>query len=101
MAFKVEFEEQALRDLQDVFVYVADRADAGVAEAYDRRIRQACLRLVDFPGRGSPHDEIQAGLRSIAFERRATIFYRTIGSTVKIVQILHGGRDRDRAFSSK
>lgn len=53
-----------------------------------------------FPRRGTPRDEIMPGLRSIPFERRATIFYRVGEEEVEIVHILYRGRDIERAFAS-
>ena len=51
-----------------------------------------------FPNRGSPHSALEPGLRSVAFERRATIYYRVAGATDEIVRILHAGRDAGRGF---
>lgn len=76
------------------------QSDTATADAYTLRIMEACFRLADFPGRGTPQDEPKPGLRSIAFERRATIYYEVRSPTVEIAQILHGGRDQARAFSS-
>jgi plasmid stabilization system protein ParE len=45
------------------------------------------------PQAGRPRDDLAAGLRSVAFERRAVIVYRLIGDTVEITNIFHGGRD--------
>jgi toxin ParE1/3/4 len=39
------------------------------------------------------------GLRSIPFERRATIYYRAVDDAVEVVRILYAGRDRDQVFS--
>jgi hypothetical protein len=39
-------------------------------------------------------------LRSIPFERRATIYYRAVGNAVEVIRILYRGRDADREFRS-
>lgn len=100
MAFRVEFAEQSIRDLDDIFDYVDHSADEVTAGAYVSRIRKACLALTSFSNRGTPHDELKPGLRSVAFERRATIFFEVEGSIVRILQILHGGRDPERVFTA-
>jgi toxin ParE1/3/4 len=86
-------------DLDRIYHWLAPRSGAAIAFTYVGRIEAACQRLTDFPQRGSPHDELEPGLRSIPFERRATIYYRATDSTVEIVHILHRGRDPDREFS--
>jgi toxin ParE1/3/4 len=100
VAHKVVFDETALVDLQSIFLYVAEGGGLERAEAYDARIRQACLKLMDFPRRGTPRDDLRAGLRTIVFERQATIAYLVEGATVRIVAILHRGRDAGVAFGS-
>ena len=99
MAFSVEYRPEAETDFQSIFDYVAEAAGIEVAEAYEARIRRACDRLVDFPGRGTPRDELEPGLRTVSFERRAVIAYFIEADTVVIVRILYGGRDIDSAFS--
>jgi toxin ParE1/3/4 len=97
---KVVLAPEALDDLRSIYDHVADDAGTGIADGYQLRIRAACLGLADFPGRGTPRDALAQGLRSIAFERRATIYYRVTGRTVEIVRIFHAGRDVERAFEA-
>jgi toxin ParE1/3/4 len=49
--------------------------------------------LAAFPERGRRRDDILPGLRSIGFERRATIAFRVLKTRVEIVSIAYGGRD--------
>jgi toxin ParE1/3/4 len=98
VAFKVVLAPSASDDLFSIYVYVAEAAGTLVADAYDARLRGACLKLGDFPGRGTPREELAPGLRSISFERRVTIYYRLVGSSVEIVRILHKGRLAQDAF---
>lgn len=65
---------------------------------YVLRIRNACEKLADFPNRGTPHDALLAGLRSVPFERRVTIAYFVQGEEVIIARILYAGRDLTREF---
>jgi toxin ParE1/3/4 len=98
VAAEILFAPAALEDLESIFLYVAEAAGLDVAESYQSRIRIACLALADFPGRGPPRDDLAAGLRTITFERRALIAYMVRGNSVRILRILHGGRDLGMAF---
>lgn len=100
MALEVELAPRALEDLQSIVLYVAERADFATAEAYAGRIRVACMRLADFPDRGTPRDDLIPGLRTISFERKAVIAYRTEANAVVILRILHHGRESGRAFEN-
>lgn len=92
MAFDVRFLTEAEDDLFAIYAYVVETGGPDRAGEYDRRIRAACLRLTDFPNRGTPRSQLEPGLRSIPFERRATIYYRVIDATVEIVRVLYAGR---------
>ncbi len=87
-------------DLDRIYHWLAPRSGAATALAYVGRIEAACQRLSDFPRRGSPHDALEPGLRSVPFQRRATIYYRVTESAVEIVCILYAGLDADREFRS-
>jgi toxin ParE1/3/4 len=87
-------------DLNLLYHWLAPRCGPDIALAYVGRIERACHRLTDFPHRGSPHDELEPRLRSVPFERQATIYYRVTDSAVEIVRILHAGRDADREFNA-
>ena len=54
------------------------------------------MRLATFPERGRRRDDILPGLRTIGFERRATIAFRVLKTRVEIVSIAYGGRDFER-----
>ena len=100
MAFEVRLLPEAEGDLFEIYLYVAEHGGAERADAYDRRIRSACHKLADFPNRGTPRDALKPALRSVAFERRATIYYRVAAQDiVEIVRILHRGLDADGRFN--
>jgi toxin ParE1/3/4 len=100
VALEVRYSEEAEEDLVDTYVYIAERDGIERAEAVDKRLRAACETLADFPNRGSPHDELAAGLRSLPFKRRATIYYRVTAETVDIMHIAWAGRDAAGIFKS-
>jgi toxin ParE1/3/4 len=95
---KVVLSPRALEDLQSIFLYVAKAAGIPTAEGYERRIREACLTLRDFPLRGMPREDIAPGIRTLPFERRGVIAYSAQPGSVRILRILHGGRDLGLAF---
>jgi toxin ParE1/3/4 len=51
------------------------------AGRYIDRIEVACLALETFPERATRRDNIRPGLRTIGFERRATILFQVRNMT--------------------
>jgi toxin ParE1/3/4 len=98
-AIRVRFSVPAIADLKRIADWIGERAGEDVAEAYVRRIEARCSQLSRFPRRGRPRDELGEGLRSIAFERRATILYRIEAGEVVLLRVHYAGRDSDREFS--
>ena len=98
MAAEVLFSAAALDDLFAIYVYIAEAAGTEIADGYDARLRQACLGLANFPRRGTPRDDLGKGVRTLSFERRAVIAYRVAGATVRILRVLHRGRELGLAF---
>jgi plasmid stabilization system protein ParE len=56
------------------------------------RIVDYCLGFAEFPERGTRHDDIAPGLRTVGWRRRATIAFEVTGNTVVILRILYAGR---------
>jgi toxin ParE1/3/4 len=98
VAREVYFRPLAEADLLAVYEYIAGKAGVIVAESYIERIEAACLALANFPERGTRRDDILAGLRTIGFERRATIAFRVLKTRIEIVTIAYGGRDFESAL---
>lgn len=97
-AIRVRFGGLAIADLKRIADWIGDRSDEDVAEAYVRRIEARCRQLGQFPRRGRPRDELGGGLRSIAFERRATILYRIEDDEVVVLRVHYAGQDAGRGF---
>ena len=93
---RLVFRPLARQDLVDLCDFIATDAGAAIALGYVDRIEAACLALTRFPERGTRRDEIRPGLRSIGFERRATILFEVRPEEILIVRIAYGGRDLDR-----
>jgi toxin ParE1/3/4 len=94
--FKVRFRPLARADLIDLYDYIAAEAGSDVAGAYVDRIEAACLALESFPKRGTQRDDIRSGLRTLGFERRATIVFQVQRAAVVIVRVFYGGQDYER-----
>ncbi len=91
--YAVTFRPAAEADLFELYDYIAAQSGLTRAGDYIARIEQACLALSTFPGRGTKRDDILPGLRTVGFERRATIAFRVLSDTVEIVAISYAGRD--------
>jgi toxin ParE1/3/4 len=99
--FKVSFRPLAEADLFGLYRYIAKEAGLRVAGAYIDRIEAACMALETFPERGTRRDDIRPGLRTMGFERRATIVFQVKRAEVVIVRIFYGGQDYERALHGK
>lgn len=101
MAHEVVFRDQADTNLTSIYDYIADRSSPETAIGYVRRIHAACMALAHFPERGTKRDDIMPGLRTIGFERSATIVFRVLKTRVEIVSIAYGGRDFERELKGE
>jgi toxin ParE1/3/4 len=99
VAVEVVFAPGARDDLVSIYIWVERAAGGAVAERYQARIRKACLSLADFPNRGTLRGDLGQGVRSIPFERQATIAYRVLRGRVEILAIAHRGRDLDEPLA--
>ena len=98
---KVFFRPRAEADLSGLYDWIAEDSGEEVAAGYIDRIEAACLALETFPQRGTRRDDIRQGLRTIGFERRATIAFRVMDDEVVIIRIFYGGRDFERALRER
>jgi toxin ParE1/3/4 len=98
---KVVFSRRAEQRLTELYDYIADNSSPLIAINYVRRIRLACQKLEEFPERGQRRDDILPGLRTIGFERRATVVFRVLRARVEIVTIAYGGRDFVRELAGR
>ena len=71
---------------------LAPKAGADTALNFVGRIVDYCLSFETFPERGTRHDDIAYGLRTVGWRRRATIAFEVVGNTVVILRVLYAGR---------
>ena len=96
---RLVFRAEAEADLVALYVYIAQASGSfHTAFSFTERLRSACFKLVDFPDRGAPRDDIKAGLRILSIERKTVITYFVKGDEVIISNIFHGGRDWEASF---
>lgn len=99
--FEVSFRPLAEADLLGLYRFIAEEAGHEVAGAYIDRIEAACLALETFPRRGTRRDDIRPGLRTMGFERRATIVFQVKRTEVVIVRIFYGGQDYEPVLQDR
>lgn len=90
--YEVYFSAKAVEDLDRLFVYIARKAGIEIADGYLDRIERLCLSLQTLPNRGTSVRGRTSGLRTMGFERRATLLFRVGETRVDILRILYGGR---------
>ena len=97
---RLVFRDEAEADLVALYNYIAEASGSfHTAFSFTERLRSACYKLVDFPERGAPRDDIKAGLRILTIERKTVITYFVKGGDVIISNIFHGGRDWEAFFT--
>jgi toxin ParE1/3/4 len=99
--FDVGFRPLAETDLIGLYEHIANEAGHDAAGAYVDRIEAACMALETFPNRGTRRDDIRPGLRTLGFERRATIVFQVQRAAVVIVRIFYGGQDYERRLEGQ
>jgi toxin ParE1/3/4 len=97
--YEVSFRPLAETDLRNIYQHIAEQSGVSIAGAYLNRIEAACMQLQTFPHRGTQRDDIRIGLRTLGFERRATILFRVLKDEVIIVRVFYGGQDYQRLLT--
>jgi toxin ParE1/3/4 len=92
-SYQVFFRSRARKDLIALYRYIAKKSSHGIAVNYIRRIEKTCHSLAVFPQRGTSVPSIVSGLRTMGFERRATILFCVGEDTVEILRVYYGGQD--------
>lgn len=93
MATKVTFHPLARSDLFALYSFIEERSGVSRAGGYLERIEALCGSLGEFPDRGLARDDLGAGIRTIALERRVLTVYRLAADQVVILRVLYAGRD--------
>ncbi|ARN81428.1 type II toxin-antitoxin system RelE/ParE family toxin [Methylocystis bryophila] len=99
MTRKVAFSNATLRDLDEIFEYLAEQSQ-DLARA--RRLLDSILdhleKIASFSTMfGRPRDELALGLRGFAY-KKYVIYLRYEGKSLLVVNILHARRDAQALF---
>jgi toxin ParE1/3/4 len=98
MIYRVLLVEDAERDIEDIYGYIARRDSVERADAILDGLEETCASLRDFPERGNKPNELDAlGIalyREIHF-KPYRIIYRIIGRDVVIHGVFDGRRDME------
>lgn len=91
--YEVLFRPRARKDLIALYRYLAEQSGPRIAANYIERIEKACISLTSLPSRGTAIASRVSGLRTMGFERRATILFTVAEERVEILRIFYGGQD--------
>ena len=89
----VVFSLRAEQQLEDLFRYIAETSGRGRAESFVGRIVTYCEGFGELPERGTKRDDLSQGLRTVGFQRRATIAFLVEPERVVINGVFYGGQD--------
>jgi toxin ParE1/3/4 len=98
---QVIFTPLAERQIDKLHEYITTHVSEERADSYVGRIILFCHGLATFPRRGTQRDDVLPGLRTVGFERRATIVFIVTHDTVVIEGIFYGGQDFEAVFRGK
>lgn len=93
MSYRIVFTPEARDQLDRLHAYIATAADADIASRFVDGIIDHIATLHEFPKRGTPREDIRAGLRTLAWRRRVTIAFVVEEINVVVIGIFYGGRD--------
>lgn len=88
--FVVVISDRAKADIAEIVRYLVPRAGRPVAHSYADEIIDYCLGFSLFPNRGTVMSS-KHNMRSVGFNRQATILFRVDHRQVTILRIFHRG----------
>jgi len=96
MAFEVLLAEDAERDIEDIYRYIAAHNDVVNADRVLRAMEEICASLAAFPERGNIPKELQAiGMSEFreAHYKPYRVIYRIVDTQVIVYCVVDGRRD--------
>jgi len=91
--------EDAERDLDEIFLYGANRASPETADRVVDRITERFWLLGEHPGVGKLARDMAPGVRCFP-AGKYLIYYRKTSRGTDILHVFHGARDQVRAFKA-
>jgi toxin ParE1/3/4 len=96
--YEVIITDEAEAHLDAIEAYIAANSYPDRAASYVRELIAACLRLSEFPHRGTLHNDLRPDLRTIGYRQSATIAFTVEGDRVFILGVFRRGQDWRAAF---
>jgi len=84
-------------DLDEIFLYWADRTSLAIADRVIDGIVERFRLLGEFPEAGKSSDEIASGVKCFP-AGEYLIYYRKAGKYTDILHIFHGAREQKQAY---
>jgi toxin ParE1/3/4 len=84
---------RAVRDIEEIWTYTAERWGAAQAERYVRAIRDACAALASGERAGHDASDVLPGYRRIRTGRHIVFFRIQPDGNIEIVRVLHERMD--------
>lgn len=91
--YRIVFTPEARDQLDNLYDYISKAADPAIAARFLDGVVDHVATLTDYPRRGTPRDDLRAGLRTVVWRRRVTIAFMVDELVVVIVGVFYGGRD--------
>jgi toxin ParE1/3/4 len=98
--FPYELSQEADNDLEEIFDYTQVQFGSEQAIKYLLGFESLFENLCIHPETGRTRDEIRKGLRSISHISHV-VFYRILKDRIRIVRVLHSGRDLQKLIPPK
>ncbi len=89
---RIEFDQQALDDLDDLVALIEADAGPDRADSYKLRIIRRIAALEVFPFAGRRVAGRGTAIRLVGFDRRVTILFQPRRDAVLILRVLYAGR---------
>jgi toxin ParE1/3/4 len=87
---------EARADLVEIFLYIAQES-LDAASRMHLRLEETLQTVAKQPRIGRARDELIPGIRSLA-SGNYVVYYREVKDGVRVLRILHGGRDIQQLF---
>jgi toxin ParE1/3/4 len=89
---KIIFQEQAIVDLEEIWLYTFETWSLEQADRYHELIIKEIKFLASRPKYGKDHSHLRKGYRSCKVKSHI-IFYKYSGTEIEIIRILHENMD--------
>ncbi|MDZ4842141.1 MAG: type II toxin-antitoxin system RelE/ParE family toxin [Hyphomicrobium aestuarii] len=81
----------AKNDLAEIWAYIAEDSPKA-ATSFVSSLEAKFQPLLQFPGMGTPRDQLAPGLRALPY-KNYVIYYMSTDDHIIIVRVVHGARD--------